>query len=359
MKRIFYISDAKSIHTRRWVEHYRDQGIQVHLASFRFENIEGVHVHLLPTYGLGRIGYLLAVPSLRRLFKRIQPDVVHAQYVTSYGFMAALAGLKPLVLTAWGTDVLLSPDESRVLRWFASYAVRHANMVTTVAQHMNAAVARLGINENKVIAVPFGVDTKEFLPPAAPRSETMPFRLICTRNFGPIYSVHTLISALQNVDACGIKLLVDLVGEGPLRGELEAQVEFAGLSSWVSFHGHVNHTYLTKLLAQAHIFVSPALSDGNNISLNEAMACSCFPIATDIPANSQWIEHGNNGLLYPPGDATRLAQCIIQAVENVALRERASTINREIIELRADWRVCVKQMDDTYAKAIRYVQEHK
>ena len=46
MKRIFYISDAKSIHTRRWVEHYRDQGIQVHLASFRFENIEGVHVHL-------------------------------------------------------------------------------------------------------------------------------------------------------------------------------------------------------------------------------------------------------------------------------------------------------------------------
>lgn len=359
MKRILYVSDAKSVHTRRWAEQFRDQGMQVHIASFRAETIEGVSVHLLPTYGLGRLGYFFAVPTLRRLAKRIQPDVVHAQYVTSYGFLAALAGIRPLVLTAWGTDVLISPKVSRIMRWIASYAVRHADVVTTVAQHMNTAVAALGIPVEEVTAVPFGVDTKFFVPPEKPRSEVFPLRLICTRNFAPVYSVNTLLTALQKMADFGLNLHVDLVGDGPLKCELEAQVDTAGMNSWVTFHGHVNHATLASLLARAHIFVTPALSDGNNVSLNEAMACSCFPIATDIPANSQWIEHGVNGLLYPSGDAVRLAEYILQAYRDVALRTRAGVINRDIIEKRADWRVCVARMSDTYTNAILYAGKQK
>lgn len=358
VKRVLFLSDAKSIHTRRWAEHFRGQGVQVHVASFRPEKIEGVQVHVLPTYGLGRMGYFLALPTLRRLAKRLVPDVVHAQYVTSYGFLAALAGLRPLVLTAWGSDVLISPRESRVMRWIASYAVRHADMVTTVAEHMNSAVASLGVPMDEVTAVPFGVDTQKFVPPAVPRPEAMPLRLICTRNFGPIYSVHTLITALQQVVACGLSLQVDLVGEGPMRRELEARVDDAGMRSWVTFHGHVDHARLAQLLAEAHIFVTPSLSDGNNVSLNEAMACACFPIATDIPANAQWIEHGVNGLLYPPGDAASLAECILQAAADVDWRKRAGVINREIVETRADWRVCVARMNESYSKAIRHAKEH-
>lgn len=358
MKRVLFLSDAKSIHTRRWAEHFRDQGVQVHVASFRSEKIAGVEVHELPTYGLGRMGYFLAVPVLRRLAKQLAPDVVHAQYVTSYGFLAALAGLRPLVLTAWGTDVLISPRESRVMHWLASYAVRRADVVTTVAQHMNSAVASLGVPVDEVTAVPFGVDTQKFVPPAAPRPEAMPLRLICTRNFGPVYSVHTLIKALQQVAARGLNLQVDLVGEGPLKSDLETQVAEAGMGSWITFHGHVDHTRLVQLLARAHIFVTPALSDGNNVSLNEAMACACFPIATDIPANTQWIQHGVNGLLYPPGDAHRLAECISQAAADVDGRTRAGVFNREIVETRADWRVCVARMKDIYEKAIRHAEGH-
>jgi glycosyltransferase involved in cell wall biosynthesis len=354
MKRILYVSDAKSIHTRRWAEHYRDQGVEVHIASFQGETISGVKVHLLPTWGLGRIGYFLAIPALRALARGIAPDVVHAQYVTSYGFLAAFAGLHPLVLTAWGTDVLISPKTSKLMHWLASYAVRHADAVTTVAQHMNPAVAALGISEDSVSAVPFGVDALRFVPPAAPRLENDTLRLICTRNFAPIYNVSTLITALQRVAQRGLRLQVDLVGEGPLRPELEAQVASAGIAPWVTFHGHVNHARLAELLAQAHIFVTPALSDGNNVSLNEAMACACFPIATDIPANAQWLEHEVNGLLYPPGDAEALTECILRAAADAAWRARAGKLNRDIIEQRADWRVCVSRMSDTYTRAIAH-----
>lgn len=352
MKRILYVSDAASVHTRRWAEFFRDQGAEVHVASFRPAKIDGVEVHVLGSGRWGRIGYFLAIPRLRALARQLRPAVVHAQYVTSYGFLAAAAGLRPLVVTAWGTDVLISPKESILMRALASFAVRRADAVTTVAQHMNSAVAALGVPIEAVSAVPFGVDTRHFVPPPFERPESPPLRLICTRNFGPIYSVHTLIDALRMVRDRGVELHVDLVGEGPLRSELQAQVTRCGLDAFVTFHGHVDHATLAQLLADAHLFVTPALSDGNNVSLNEAMACACFPIATDIPANAQWIDDGVNGLLYPSGDARRLTECIARAAADVALRSRAGQRNREIVEQRADWRVCVARMDDIYRKAI-------
>lgn len=350
MMRILYVSDAQSVHTKRWAESFRDQGAEVVVASFKPEIIDGVRVHVLPTFGLGRVGYFFAIPILRRLASRYCPDIVHAQYLTSYGFLAALAGLHPLILTAWGTDVLISPYKSRILRWFGSYAVRNADVITTVAQHMNAAVAELGVPIERISTIPFGVDSQRFLPPVA--RQAYPLRLICTRSLSPIYSIHTLLIAVQKVVAQGLNLQVDLVGDGPLKKELEAQVNRSGLSSLISFHGHVDPARMASLLADAHMFVSPAISDGNNVSLNEAMSCACFPIATDIPANAQWITDGVNGFLYPSGDSDCLAERIIQAARDVNLRERAGIINREIVETRADWTKSVVRMREIYNKVM-------
>lgn len=348
--RILYVSDALSVHTRRWAEMFRDRGDEVHIASFRPAQIPGVTVHLLPTAGLGRLGYLLALPVLRGLYRRLRPDVVHAQYVTSYGFLAAAAGLRPLVVTAWGTDVLISPRQSRLSRWIASFAVRRAQAVTTVAEHMNAAVVELGVRPAEVVAVPFGVDTERFRLPDSPPTEGGALRVICTRNFQPIYSVHDVLDAVAAVRSRGVALELDLTGDGPLRGDLHARAQALGLGGITHFHGHVDHPTLVTLLQRSHLFVTPALSDGNNVSLNEAMGSGPFPIGTDIPANAQWIVHGENGLLYPPGDAQALARCIESAAAAPALRREAASRNRAIIEQRADWRVCVQHMVDTYAR---------
>ena len=351
--RILYVSDAASVHTRRWAEAFRDAGADVHVASLRPAQIDGVSVHLLPTFGLGKLGYLLCVPALRSLAQRLRPDVVHAQYVTSYGFLAAAAGLAPLVVTAWGTDVLISPQQSRVARWLAGHALRGADRVTTVAEHMNAAVIALGAAPAKVLALPFGVDTELFRPPAAARPEPPPLRVISSRNFAPVYSVATVIDAVGRARAAGVALRLDLVGDGPLRGELEAQVRDAKLDDVAHFHGHVEASELVRLLGLAHVFISSALSDGNNVSLNEAMACGCYPIATDIPANAQWLRDSHSGALFPPGDAARLASCIEAVAGDAVGRAAAARENRAIVERRADWRIGVRRMQSLYDDLVR------
>ena len=348
--RILYVADALSVHTRRWAEAFRDRGAEIHVASFRAAQIPSVTVHQLPTGGLGKGGYLLAIPALRRLAARLQPDLAHAQYITSYGFVAAMARLKPLVVTAWGTDVLISPKESRLSRWLATRAVTAADQVTTVAEHMNAAVVALGVPASKVVAMPFGVDTVLFHPPAEPPPAPPPLRVISTRNFAPVYSVHTVIEAVRQATARGLAVALDLVGDGPLRGELEAAVRGANLEGLTTFHGHVAAPVLAALLGRAHVFVSSSVSDGNNVSLNEAMACGCFPLATDIPANRQWLVDGETGGLFPSGDAERLSAWLERAAADAPLRDHAAKVNREEVERHADWRIAVQRMTELYER---------
>lgn len=351
MKRLLYVSDAASIHTQRWAAHFSKFGIDVHVASFRPAVIENVTVHIIPKMKLGKLGYIFAIPYLKKLTKKIRPDVVHAQYVTSYGFLAAVSNLKPLVITAWGTDVLITPNQSWLMKQLTIFALHKADRITTVAKHMNEAIALLGFSTNIISAIPFGVDTELFcFPVNKPNTDTL--RIISTRNFSQIYSVHTIIDAIYKLTLTGQAVHLDLVGDGPLRQNLERQVTRLNLIEKVTFHGHVSHSKLVERLGNAHIFISSALSDGNNISLNEAMACGCFPIATNIPANTQWITHQKNGLLYTKGDSAELTNMIILASAE-SLRDNVRKLNRELVEQQADWSVCVNTMNQIYTDLMK------
>jgi len=345
--RVLLVADAASVHTKRWLDYFLSRGDEVHVASFSPISTSGVFPNVLATYGLGKIGYLSAIPTLRSIIRRVKPDITHAHYLTSYGFLAALAGARPLVVTAWGSDALISPRDSRLHRWIASYAVRHADRVTTLAGHMNGAVASLGVAESAIAVTPFGVDAKIFSRRS--RVEERGYlTIVCTRNFHTVYDIATLLRAAALVLPRFPTARLDLIGTGPLEGDLRHLAKAICIAEKVRFLGHVEHSTLAQILQSADVFVSPSLSDGNNVSLNEAMACGCFPIATNIPANAQWIEHGKNGLLYRPSDDVALAEMLQLALTDSALRQSAEAINRDIVEKEIDWRVCTARMQQVY-----------
>jgi glycosyltransferase involved in cell wall biosynthesis len=350
--KILFVADAGSIHTQRWLEYFHSRGDDVHVASFRPCDVPGVTLHLLSTSGMGKLGYFFALGALRKAYVKVRPDLVHAHHLTSYGFLAAIARLHPLIVTAWGSDALIAPRKSVLQRFFASFAVRHADVVTTLAEHMNSSVAKLGISEKKIIATPFGVDTNFFRAQVLTDSVARPIKLICTRLFDKVYDVETLVRALDKVFSKGYRFEIDLTGDGPLKSRLVGLIRELQLDSYIRVHGFVGRQALADMLGRADIFVTPSLSDGNNVSLNEAMACGCFPIASNIPANVQWIKHGINGLLYPPGDVDTLARAIETAINNSALRGSARVVNRQIAETQVDWQICARRMEDLYQRLV-------
>lgn len=346
---ICYLSDARSVHTRRWVAHFANRGHSVHVISFAPGSIQGATVHHVPLHGGKAAGLALALPRLRRLIRRIHPAVVHAHYVSSYGIAAALAGATPLVVTAWGSDVLVVPVESSLMRAAMRWALRRADVVVSVADHMADTMRAMGLRD-EILSLPFGVDTALFHP--GRRSAPPDFDLVCTRPCDPIYNVELLVRSLPHVVAARGAVTCALVGGGAQQAEMQTLANDLGVGHVLQFIGAVPHEDMGAWLGRARVFVSPARSDGNNISLNEAMACGCLPVCTDIPANREWIEHGVNGFLAPVDDPHAMAACIVKALEPPAAAPEWLAHNWSLVQARGNWNRNMEEMQRVYDRLV-------
>jgi glycosyltransferase involved in cell wall biosynthesis len=348
--RILYVGNIQSVHLRRWVSAAVAAGDEASVCSFAAGACE-VNIEVMRTYGLGKAAFFLCMPQLNRIVRDVQPDIVHAHYLTSYGAFAALAGVHPLVVTAWGSDLLPVPTTTPLHRWAARLAIQGADVVTVVADHMKDAAIRLGADGHRLETVPFGVDLSVFKPTHSLDRTGAPL-IVCTRNFDDVYRVDALITAVARLKAEGRQIRCQLIGDGPLRGRLEQMARAAGVGDIVHFLGAREPFEVARVLASADVFVSPSVSDGNNVSLTEALACGTFPVATDIPANRQWIEHGITGLLFSPGDVGALTQALSTALDSPALRQHARGANLDVVRKTANWDLSVARMRALYRRTI-------
>jgi len=368
--RICYVANGASIHMQRWVNYFAKKGHEVHLISGKLVPGygENIHVHLLTrlspkTWIVSRyLSALLSIFQTRRLIKKIKPDIVDGHYITVYGFLAACSGFHPLVVTAWGSDVLVQPKQSQLMRFTAKHALKKADIIICLfpIDVAKEQITELGIDSNKIRTLLLGVDTAEFNP--SHRDEKIRRTLgiessqpivISTRALAPIYNVETLVKAISLVLAEVPQAEFVIAGTGEQQGYLKELVHDLGVSNNTKFIGWVPRTELPKYLSSADIYVSTSLSDGTSNSLLEAMACELAPVVTDIPANRPWIIDGENGFLFPTRDYERLAAKIINLLHNQETREDFGRTSREIVQKKAEQQTEMEKMDSIYAKLIK------
>jgi glycosyltransferase involved in cell wall biosynthesis len=344
--RIAFVAYLGSIHTRRWVSFFAERGHEVHVVTcggFNPLEDQGYEVHDLGAPRFGKLGYLLKVRRARRVLRKIAPDVVHAHYATSYGLLALAAGIDPLVVTAHGDDVLISP-RSRPMRAIVTRVLKAAQLITVPSEQMREAVEQLVAPEEREIAVfQYGVEVARLAKlgndrrneVAAMSREDVPpvLRIVSARALEPIYRLDTLLEALALLKARKVAFVADMLGDGALRGELEQQVRDLDLAGCVAFRGHQPIAEVERSIAVSDIYVSVAESDGASIALLEALALGALPVLSDIPSNRAWVEDGHGGTLVE-GTPEAIADGILRA----ALLDRESVIsgNLRLVAERAD-----------------------
>jgi glycosyltransferase involved in cell wall biosynthesis len=126
-----------------------------------------------------------------------------------------------------------------------------------------------------------------------------------------------LIRAFAAIHTEFPKVRMEIVGQGPERGSLQAQVESLGLTGCVTFLGWQND--LMPVLKRWQIFVVPSLQEGFGIAALEAMAAGLPVVASAVGGLPELIAHGRTGWLVPPGDSTALANRLRELVSNPAL----------------------------------------
>jgi glycosyltransferase involved in cell wall biosynthesis len=109
---------------------------------------------------------------------------------------------------------------------------------------------------------------------------------------------------------------------------------------------------MAERFRQAQVVVSLSTHDGTPNTLLEAMACGCFPVVGDIESLREWITPGVNGLLTAPDDSHALAEAILQALEQPALRQHAAAHNLRLITERAEYGRVMQQAEEFYRKLV-------
>jgi glycosyltransferase involved in cell wall biosynthesis len=351
--KICYLANAGSIHTQRWARHFSNRGHQVTVVSFQPGSIDNIPViQILRRTVWRRFDIILGISRVRQIVREINPDILHAQYVTSYGFAGALTWKHPYVATAWGTDVLIEPERSWMYRQIVRFALRRADLITSMAPHMTELLIRRGYaNPEKIITLPFGVDTDLFNPAKRTRFHGKESCLVVsTRSLDKGLDVDVFIRAIPMVIRSYPDTHFVITSDGSLRESFERLAKDLKIANRVDFVGEISHQEMPALLGKADIFVSTSPSDGNNVSLNEAMACGAFPIATDIPANRAWIRHGENGLLFPCKDADNLADAIVEALQKLEWRQSVMAENWTIVRAKASWSNSMAEMEHHYQR---------
>ena len=354
MKRICFFADAKSCHTQRWVNYFFDRGYEVFLLSFdRSEKIKAKQHLLSSRISHHALKFFFAQGGAKKIIEEIDPDLVNAHFVISYGFLGALVDKKPLVVSCWGSDILISAQKSFLHKLRVKYVLKRADLLTSDGTNLTSALINLGTDENKIVTSPMGADEKLINPTleVSPRKKINKdsYIVLSTRSFEERYDVKTLVLAIPLVvrdSKRKVKFLI--IGEGKQKEDLFDLTKKLNIENYVEFKGRVSEKELLRCYQDADIYVSTSLSDSTSVSLLEAMASGLVPIVTDIPGNKEWIKDGGNGFLFPAKNYEFLSRKILDGVNNFERYNSFAKKNTDIIKKKALWKENMKVIEDRF-----------
>ena len=335
--RLVLWGDGESPHLLKWARALAPQ-VELWAASSRrflpeFDGLVGTGRRLTlattPDAAGGNLGLLRCLPTLATWLRQVQPDWLHAHYLSSHGTLAWLATSMlgapgRLVASAWGSDVLVTPQRSALQRWLLQRVLRACALSTSDSSHMSRRMRELGAAE--VMTFPFGLES---LPDVAGDKDEQLF--FANRGLEPIY-------APQRVIKCFAALLADwpdarlvVANDGSLLGAAQALAGSLGLQDHVRFVGHLSASAQAAFYQRARWYLSLPQSDSVSVSVLEAMAHGCIPLLSDLPANHELVRSGNNGLIV--ADNAALTTAALRGLHEHA--DRIAADNRAWVQQHA------------------------
>src|SRR5262249_6431163 len=251
--------------------------------------------------------------GLRRVAAALEPDIVHAHYLPEYGGVAARAGLRPLVCSAWGSDVLLG---GWLARWRSRSALNAATLVLADSAHLAREASALAARDVQVDVVRWGLDLERFSPGSAVEAREalgLPSNgplVAGVRGLRPLYNPELQLEAFARIRAtrpeARFLLKHPLTSTPPSIG---AAIERLGLEDAVTVLGNAPHGELPAVYRAADVVVSIPSSDSSPRSVWEALACGRPVVVSDLPWARDELVDGDQALLVPL-DATAVAETI-------------------------------------------------
>ena len=350
------------------------RGHQIHIISsdppFRWRSgVPGLFFERVevPPYPLFREPqYLLALANtIARVAEQRRLDIVHAHYAVPHAtasyladqMLAAGAVMAPRTMTTLhGTDITLvgsDPSYARVV----AFSIERSHGVTAVSRSLKAnTIAALGIR-HEIQVIPnflncsayrrrFDPELRERLAPAN-RFDAL---VLHVSNFRPVKRVDVALDVFRAIRR-RVRARFILVGDGPVRPEIERRVAEYGLTGEVAFVGEEQD--LVPILSAADLFLLPSAQESFGLAALEAMACGVPVVASHVGGLPEIIEDGVTGFLCPPDGVDAMADRSVEILTDVTRHASIARAAAEAVRSRYCADLIVPLYEDAYRDVLR------
>jgi glycosyltransferase involved in cell wall biosynthesis len=373
---------------------------KIHGLLIRYFDRECIEVHLACTTGTGgekppSLKTLENIPDLHirptnfgpTIFRRSMMDIARdtmftgpqaiisllglAKYIKEHDIDIIHTGEKPrdavyAVLLAKLTGVKsIIHIHAKCEDWFGSrmfWAMKQADAIIGVSQFVAQSIIDRGYSQEKVHYVLNSMNVSDWIydtDGSAVRREfdvatdvpllTIISRLVLSKGHAQLLKALVMVKA--KVPCFKLLIVGDDDPHGLQKGyshlaELKKLTHELGLSEQVIFSGY--RTDVQQILAACDLYTMPASDEGFGLAFVEAMAMKKAIIAQDSGGASEVVEHGESGLLSPPGDIPQLAENILTLINNPALRSQMGEYGRMRVEQHFNAKRMAKDVESIY-----------
>lgn len=293
--------------------------------------------------------HLVEALVLCRLLQKAEVTHLHNHFANSgatVGLLASRYLSLPWSLTLHGISET-DPPAGDLL----ADKLTHATFVACASWFMRAqGMRKVESSEwGKFRIVRCGVDLRAL--PASPNARSSQgVRFICVGRLSAEKGYFGLLEAFSGVLSQGVAAQLAIVGEGPLRAEIEARLGHFGWADKVRLYGALSERETLQKIAESDILVLSSLMEGLPVVLMEAMALGKPVIASHVAGIPELVEDGQNGLLFRPGDWHQLEKKMLRLAGDAPARLRFGKNARKTIEKEYDIVKAVQPLAEIFSR---------
>jgi glycosyltransferase involved in cell wall biosynthesis len=240
--------------------------------------------------------------------------------------------------TAHAQDFMLDVGSGELLREMS----REAAFVVAVSDYSRELlIQKCPDAAEKIHRICNGIDLRRFQA-RLPRSPALRPRILSVGRLIEFKGFRDLIAACAELKKRGIEFECEIIGEGPLRGEMENGIVAAGVDGIVRLPGALPQEEVVRRLADCDVFALASIVDSKGASdilptvILEAMATARPVVSTRLAAIPEMVSDGESGLLVSPGDVEALANALESLLRDPQLRARLGAAGRRRVEEKFD-----------------------
>ncbi len=349
-KSLVILGHSDSVHIVRWAKGMARSGYEVTVISCGGKEIDGIKTLIFGEKS-GAVNYFRYLNQVRQEIKRINPTILHSFQVTGYGHWGAFPTTCPKILTAMGSDIIITARKSVIHKSYIQSIIRKYDRLTASSRFLKEQVESASAGAaGRVSVVPFGVDLPSESKTYANGGDTV--RLVYMKYLLPVYGPDILIKAMVILKENKFPVQLDMYGTGREEANLKKMAVDLGVENLLVFKGWLEPNLVARRYFDYDIMVMPSRSESFGVAAVEAMASGLPVIASRVGGIPEIIIDGETGLLVEPENPTALAQAIMTLVRDIKVGQKMGQAGRKYVSQKFQWDESLRLMLHIYDKLL-------